>query len=358
MKNGKMFEKCLTLYNNVCSFVAVITTKETTNTMNAITTRTHSTAPAVRYPAAYQGAQLPTLSDLKAAQMAYFAECGKSEKTVYAYGRSLSYFFDFCTRCGDSVPTRATIAAYVAQLRQDKKSDTTIKAYIAAVSALYKWLMRRGVVSLNIADEIPVKVQHNGTIKKHFTPDQCRELLEMAAADGARNFAIVSLMLRNGLRCVEVSRLNLDSVGERFGRRVLRVHGKGHTSADAETILDEKAAAALSEYLATRCGEPGAPMFVNADTIGGTYGQRLTPRSISRIFAGYIRRMGLNPEYYTAHSARHTTAVQTLKKTGNIYAVQQQLRHSSVKTSEIYLQSVNEEMRFNNLAAYSLDDIF
>lgn len=356
MKNGKMFEKCLALYNNVCSFVAVITTKENADTMNAITTRTQSTA-AVRYPA-YQGAKLPTLTELKTAAAAYFAECGKSEKTQYAYGRSLSYFFDFCTRCGDSVPTRATVAAYVAQLRQDKKSDATIKAYIAAVSALYKWLMRRGVVSLNIADEIPVKVQHSGTVKKHFTPDQCAELLAMAAADGARNFAIVSLMLRNGLRCVEVSRLNIENVSEMFGRRVLSIHGKGRTSADEITILDEKAAAALADYLATRCGEPSAPIFVNADTIGGTFGQRLTPRSISRIFAGYIRRMGLNPDYYTAHSARHTTAVQTLKKTGNIYAVQQILRHSSVKTSEIYLQSVNEEMRFQNVAAYSLDDIF
>ena len=58
---------------------------------------------------------------------------------------------------------------------------------------------------------------------------------------------------------------------------------------------------------------------------------------------------------FSAHSLRHTTAVAILKHGGNITDVQEVLRHASPVTSQIYTESVKEEMRLQNAPEMMLD---
>ena len=61
---------------------------------------------------------------------------------------------------------------------------------------------------------------------------------------------------------------------------------------------------------------------------------------------------------FTAHSLRHTTAVAILKHGGNITDVQEVLRHSSPVTSQIYTESVKEELRLEHAPEMCLDYAF
>lgn len=61
---------------------------------------------------------------------------------------------------------------------------------------------------------------------------------------------------------------------------------------------------------------------------------------------------------FTAHSLRHTTAVAILKHGGSITDVQSVLRHSSPVTSQIYTESVKEELRLQNAPELMLDGAF
>ena len=58
-----------------------------------------------------------------------------------------------------------------------------------------------------------------------------------------------------------------------------------------------------------------------------------------------VEEVGLEGHEYSAHSLRHTTAVLILKNGGDWKDVQRVLRHASPATSQIYTESVEEEMR-------------
>jgi integrase/recombinase XerC/integrase/recombinase XerD len=71
-----------------------------------------------------------------------------------------------------------------------------------------------------------------------------------------------------------------------------------------------------------------------------------------------MRAIGLDGKEFSAHSLRHTTAVAILKQGGSITDVQGVLRHSSPVTSQIYTESIKEEMRLKSAPELMLDNAF
>jgi integrase/recombinase XerD len=64
-----------------------------------------------------------------------------------------------------------------------------------------------------------------------------------------------------------------------------------------------------------------------------------------------IREAGL-PEHYSSHATRHSYAVHLLDKTGNLAYVQQQLGHSNIATTSIYLSVLPDK---NGILANMID---
>jgi site-specific recombinase XerD len=164
-------------------------------------------------------------------------------------------------------------------------------------------------------------------------------------------------MLRTGLRTIEVVRANIQDITFKGDRRVLLVWGKGHIERDDFVVLTDKAYEPIKEYLNTRKGaKSGEPLFVSNSH--QNYGERLTTRTISQICKDGLKAIGMDGKEFTAHSLRHTTAVTILKHGGSITDVQEVLRHSSPVTSEIYVESVKEELRLQKAPESMLDNAF
>ena len=171
-----------------------------------------------------------------------------------------------------------------------------------------------------------------------------------------RDYAIVNLLLRTGLRCVEVVRANIDDITYKGGQRILRVWGKGRDERDNFVVLTDKAYAPIKAYLETRGSTTlKEPLFVS--TSNRNQNGRLTTRTISKICKEGFRAIGIDAHEYTAHSLRHTTAVMLLKN-GSLADVQSVLRHTSPATSQIYTKSIEEELRLANPSEMKLDGIF
>jgi integrase len=66
----------------------------------------------------------------------------------------------------------------------------------------------------------------------------------------------------------------------------------------------------------------------------------------------------LNSHEFTAHSLRQTTAETILRAGGSIQDAQGVLRHSSSVTTQIYIQSLTEEVRLKNPAEKLIDTMF
>ena len=275
------------------------------------------------------------------------------------YERSLRQFFQWVTDTDRELSelARPDIVSYRDDLLTSGKSPLTVSNYLAAVRKFFSWCEASRYCP-NIAKGVPAPVRHktDGTRKKALGTQEARELLQCFEGRDPRDYALVSLMLRCGLRVIEASRADVGDV-ERYGnRRILRLHGKGRDEKREFVVLTDKAYAPIRAYLDSRCAvKDSEPLFLSQ--CGRNRGGRLSRRAISRIVKQGLQAIGLDERYFTAHSCRHTTACSILRAGGRLEDAQNVLRHSSPVTTQVYLATIKEEQRLSNPAEALLDDL-
>ena len=286
---------------------------------------------------------------------AFLSECDIRANSKNVYRRGLLYFFRWVESTGRTISdlTRADIITFKDSLLATH-SNLSVAGYLVALRRFYEWC-EGNKLYLNIAKGIKSPKRKNAYLKEHLRESQIAELLKHFEGN-TRDYAIVNLLLRTGLRCIEVVRANIEDVTYKGGQRILKVWGKGRDEKDAFVVLTEKAYKPIKEYLDTRGSTTHKePLFVS--TSNRNLKGRLTTRTISKICKEGFRAIGIDGKEYTAHSLRHTTAVMLLKS-GSLSDVQSVLRHSSPATSQIYTKSIEEELRLANPSEMKLDGIF
>ena len=280
----------------------------------------------------------------------------ESSRTLYT--RTLSQFFYWIEkeRKEISTLTRVDLLEYKDSLFSSGLSSLTIGSYIVSLRKFYEWAEANKLYP-NVAKGIKTPPRKQAFKKMHLTDNKSGELLTYYKDLSLRDYAIVNLILRTGLRTIEVVRADIGDITFKGDRRILKIWGKGHSEKDDFVILTDKAYQPIKEYLDTRKGaKQGEPLFTS--TSRQNAGERLTTRSISKICKEGLKAIGLDGKEYTAHSLRHTTAVAILKHGGSITDVQEVLRHTSPVTSQIYTESVKEELRLENAPEAMLDMAF
>ena len=274
------------------------------------------------------------------------------------YTRTLSQYFLWIEKTGKVLNSldREDILEYKDYLLSSGLSSLTISSYLVVVRKFYEWTESLRIYP-NIAKGIKTPRRKQAFKKQHLTETKSKELLEYYKEKSLRDFAIVNLLLRTGLRTIEAVRADVGDITFKGERRVLLVWGKGHTEKDSFVVLTDKAYLPIREYLDSRKGvKAGDPLFVSNSR--QNKGERLTTRTISGICKEGLREVGLDGKEFTAHSLRHTTAVEILKKGGEITDVQRVLRHTSPVTSQIYTESIEEELRLQKSPEALLDSAF
>lgn len=306
-------------------------------------------------------------------------DCKQSSRDLYS--RTLSQFFLWVSESGKDMSKmqRRDILEYKDFLLTDK-SNLTAASYIVIVRKFYEWAEACKLYP-NIAKGIKTPPKKQAFKKQHLSDNKSAELIAMQSSkvvehhvrrskqnpDGGiiveecptnlRDVAIVNLMLRCGLRCIEVARAKVEDICFKDERRVLKVWGKGKDGKDDFVVLTDKAWLPIKTYLASRGAVKGGEyLFVSASD--RCKGEGLTTRTISGICKKGLVEVGLDGREYTAHSLRHTTAVAILKHGGSITDVQDVLRHASPVTSQIYTESIKEEMRLQKAPETMLDNAF
>lgn len=290
--------------------------------------------------------------------VAYFVgyqDVKESSRKLYA--KTLSQFFLWVEKTGRDLSqmTRTDILEYEDYLKEEGLSPLTIGSYLVAVRKFYEFAESEKVYP-NIAKGIKTPKKKNTFRKKYLHEDEIENLLSVYEEKSLRDFAIVNLLVRTGLRTIEVVRANVGDIDIVNGKRVLYVWGKGHEEKDDFVVLTDKTYLPIRRYLDSRKGvKPGEPLFSSESR--QNYGERLTTMTISTIAKKALREIGLDSHSYTAHSLRHTTASMILEKGGTLFDVQKVLRHTSVNTSQIYTKMKEEEERIQTPPEALLDAI-
>ncbi len=286
---------------------------------------------------------------------AFISQCDVREGSRRHYRKELKIFFDWVASTGRMVQnlTRADILAFKDSLLKSH-SNLTVASYLVAVRKFYEWAEGYKLYP-NIAKGIKSPAKKNAFLKEHLRENQINDLLEYYQGN-VRDYAIVNLLLRTGIRTIELIRANIDDITYKGGQRILKVWGKGRDGKDDFVVLTDKAYAPIKAYLDTRkTATLKEPLFVSSSH--RNEGERLTTKTISSLCKNGFRAIGLDAHEFTAHSLRHTTAVMLLKN-GTIQDVQSVLRHRSPVTSQIYTKSIEEELRLSKPSEQKLDDAF
>ena len=287
------------------------------------------------------------------------------ESSRKLYGRTLRQFFAWVELTGRSLSelTRADATEYKSYLETTLKlSPLTIGSYIVSLRKFYEWVENEGLYK-NIARGIKSPQRSQAFEKQYLSEEKSRELLGHFEALSLRDYAIVNLMIRTGLRTIEVSRAQVEDICYMGEQRILKIWGKGKTEAEKGkdynfVVLTDKAYLPIKNYLegARRGARSGEPLFTSNSN--QNHGEKLSTRTISGICKEGLKSIGLDGKEYTAHSLRHTTASLLLGHGQPLLAVQHVLRHQSVNTTQRYTKCKERELRLQNAPETALDFAF
>lgn len=267
----------------------------------------------------------------------------KSDRTRRAYTYALARFFADV----DADPwqvTRADVARYGAGLRAAGRSDATIAARLAAVSAFYQHARAEGLTDRNPAEGVPRPTVEPYGHAAPLTRDQAAAVLrgpDRATVAGRRDYAMLLLQFTTGIRRAELVNIHRGDLAETpAGDWLLTYRPKGGNQVTRP--LPRRAVPALLAVLADR-GEldPDAPVFVAADR--GAYRRSARPltaeawRCIVTKYTAAALGFRVHP-----HALRHTVASLAWEKTHDLKEVQALLGHKHATTTQRYITRLED----------------
>jgi integrase/recombinase XerD len=232
------------------------------------------------------------------------------------------------------------VVAFVIE-RCPRQTRSSAKRTVKALRSVLGFLHAEGYIERSLMHAVPAAGGWRlAALPKRLEPDQVRRLLaacDRRSVTGRRDFAVLTVLARLGLRAGEVAGLSLDDIDWRAGEVV--VHGKGGRS--ERLPLPADVGEAIVAYL--HDGRPasalGRTVFVRVKAPHRT----LTNKAVSAIVLRAATRAGLGR--IGPHQLRHTVASQTLAAGASLPEIGQVLRHQHPETTAIYAKVDREALR-------------
>lgn len=281
---------------------------------------------------------------------AYLVRRDLAPTTVRVYLHDLKLFRDWLSDVYDApgISLRQVTTTDLATFRQHllhEKSQraTTINRRLHSLRQFYRWLTQYHGNAENPAAHLRYLRAARRPQPAALKRSEVLALLHAAAASphgmAQRNVALVQLLLQSGLRVGEVAALRQADVqvGSRTGTVQVRA-GKGLKC--RQVPLNATVRRALQAYLATLLTtEPQQPLFFSKRATA------LSVRAIQNVIAELARRAGITRLAVSAHTLRHTFAVNYLHQNpSKLIELAGLLGHESLDTTAIYARPSPEDL--------------
>lgn len=225
-------------------------------------------------------------------------------------------------------------------------SVSTKSKYLTVARVFLKELNKQGIIPADITQNVKSFQQ----TKKHkkFGLNQSEVDLLLSEVDqlpenfsNVRLKAIIALLVFQGLRQVEVIRLDVEDISP--GQMTALIHGKGRD--DKEPIdLHPHTVEALTHYMGY-CKVRSGPLFVSNSN--NNQSGRLSTKSIRNIVTTFLKNLNIGK---STHGFRHYFTTKLIELFSNdLLTVAKFTRHKSVGTLQVYNDNVS---RKNNLPKY------
>lgn len=236
--------------------------------------------------------------------------------------------------------TAADVVSFVVA-RCPRQSRGAAKLTVTALRSFLRFLHLDGVIEESLISAVPsVAGRRLVGLPKGLSPDQVRRLF--ASCDdttrrGCRDVAILTMLVRLGMRSGEVAKLRLDDIDWRAGAIIVC----GKANANERIPLPADVGRAVAQYL-----QRGRPVSAQGRTVFVRIKaplRHLSSCGVSNVVADAAKRAGLGRIH--AHRLRHTAAMQMLRAGASLPEIGQLLRHRRALTTAIYAKVDRDTLR-------------
>jgi site-specific recombinase XerD len=215
-----------------------------------------------------------------------------------------------------------------------KRSPRSAQQMVASLRALLRWLRYRGEITTDLAACVPTVANwSHSTLPRFLQPGQVQQVLDhcdRSSAVGLRNYAILLLLARLGLRACEVVAMTLDDID--WNASHLTVRGKGGRR--AQMPLPAEVGRAIAAYLRKgrpRCASRRVFIREHAPRVGFA-----NSAAVSTLVQRALIDAGVDSPHTGAYVFRHSLATQMLRHGASLGEIGQLLRHAHPDTTQIY----------------------
>ena len=268
-----------------------------------------------------------------------------AEATIVNYVPFISHFLE--ERFGDGPVTLSDLSARdvvsFVERQAPQLHRKRAKLMTSALRSFLKYAHYRGEVLLDLAAAVPVVPNWSmPSIPRAISPDQAKQLLDSIdqhSAVGRRDYAILLLLARLGLRSNEVAFLELDAIDWNAGTFNVRTK----SGLRNEFPLPFAVGKAIADYL--RNGRPMSAcrrVFLRAKApICGFRGAS----AVGSIVRHALKRAGIKAATYGTHQFRHGLATEMLRQGASLSEIGDVLGHRHPQTTMIYTKVDLEALR-------------
>ena len=236
-----------------------------------------------------------------------------------------------------------TIQAFLLE-RIAHRSSEPARLVSVAIRSLLRFLFLRGETPRDLSPAVPrVRIYRQSGVPAVLSPEEVESVLsatDLTTQRGRRDYAILLLLARLGLRAGEIVSLELSDVQWRAGEILVR--GKGCWLDHVPLLAD--VGEALSLYLREDRGTSISRRFflrLMPPRIGLT-----GPCSIDHIVRLALSRAGVRPRHRcVAHLFRHSLATRMIRHGASMAEIAEVLRHRSQSTTAIYAKVSFDALR-------------
>ncbi len=212
-----------------------------------------------------------------------------------------------------------------------KRSSGSARYVTTGLRSFLRFCHLEGRTAKLLADAVPkIASWRLGALPRALEPAVLGALLKSCdrrTTFGRRDFAVLVLLIRLGLRRGEVAGLRLDDIDWREGELLIRGKGPKHERLPLPVDVGEAIVGWLRRGR-PRCGAREVFTRVRAPHQG------LSPGGVSAVVRGACKRAGV-PEV-GAHRLRHSAATAMLRAGAGLVEIGQVLRHRSLLTTAVY----------------------
>jgi site-specific recombinase XerD len=207
-----------------------------------------------------------------------------------------------------------------------------LQATASRLRSFLGFLLQRGKITAPLACAVPtVAVRRFSELPQFLEAAQVEQLLgscDRRRSLGRRDYAILLLLARLGLRAAEVAQLSLEDIDWRAGEVCVR--GKGHRV--DHLPLPQDVGQAIASYLKRRRGGGARRVFLHSHA---PY-EGVAATTVASVVQRAVGRARLHPSHQGAHLLRHSLATRMLRGGASLAQIGQVLRHRLAQTTQIY----------------------